>query len=73
MRSAGTRTPDLYRVKNELKSLNPFACLAFPAFTPSIKAPICHSFVDEFLSMLGTRFGRYRTVRVFTRFSQDSE
>jgi hypothetical protein len=29
-----TRTPDLYRVKNEVNSLNPFACLTFPVSTP---------------------------------------
>ncbi len=26
----GTRTPDLYRVKSEVKPLQPFSCLAFP-------------------------------------------
>jgi hypothetical protein len=46
-----TRTADLYhRVKNEVKSLNPFACLAFPVFTRSIKAPICPSFGDELVT-----------------------
>ncbi len=28
-RHEGTRTPDLYRVKFDLKNLKPFACLAF--------------------------------------------
>jgi len=29
-RHVGTRTPDLYRVKLEVKRLQPFSCLAFP-------------------------------------------
>jgi hypothetical protein len=29
-RHVETRTPDLYRVKNEVSNLNPFICLAFP-------------------------------------------
>src|SRR5712691_5214414 len=29
-RHVGTRTPDLYRVKSEVKRLQPFSCLAFP-------------------------------------------
>jgi hypothetical protein len=49
----GTRTPDLYRLKNEVKSLNPFACLAFPVPTPTKKAPICPSFGDELVSPYG--------------------
>ncbi len=31
-RHVGTRTPDLYRVKNEVTTLKPFACFAFPHF-----------------------------------------
>jgi len=31
-RHVGTRTPDLYRVKNEVTDVNPFACLAFRIF-----------------------------------------
>jgi hypothetical protein len=49
-RPVGTRTPDLYRVKNEIKSLNPLGCLTLPGLTPSTKAPICPSFADELVT-----------------------
>jgi hypothetical protein len=43
-------TPDLYRVKNEVKKLNPFACLAFPVLTSPKKAPKYSSFGDELVT-----------------------
>jgi hypothetical protein len=51
----GDATPDLYRVKNEAKTLNPFACLAFPVSTPSKKALKCPSFGDELLTSFSIR------------------
>jgi hypothetical protein len=46
----GTRTPDLYRVKSEVKLLQPFSCLAFPFSQPrktALKPPI---FGDELVT-----------------------
>jgi hypothetical protein len=43
------RTADLYRVKKEVRKLNPFAYLAFPVLTSPKQAPECPSFGDEFL------------------------
>ncbi len=38
-RHVGTRTPDLYRVKSQVKPLQPFSCLAFP-FSETRKTPL---------------------------------
>ena len=49
-RHVGTRTPDLYRVKSEVKLLQPFSCLAFPFSQPrktALKPPI---FGDELVT-----------------------
>ena len=49
-RHVGTRTPDLYRVKSEVKPLQPYSCLAFPfSHLPKIalKQPI---FGDELVT-----------------------
>jgi hypothetical protein len=44
-----TRTPDLYRVKNEVATLNPFACFAF-RFSLVSKRTIFDGFGDELVT-----------------------
>jgi len=45
-----TRTPDLYRVKNEVINLKPFACFAFPNFTRLQNPRKLLVFGDEFVT-----------------------
>jgi hypothetical protein len=54
-RNVGTRTLDLYRVKSEVKPLQPFSCLAFPfSHLPktAVKQPIFGD-VTSFVSVNG--------------------
>src|SRR5271165_2337982 len=61
-RPVGTRTPDLYRVKNEVRELKPFACFAFPVLTTSKKALKWPSFGDELVTSFFVR-GQEQIIR----------
>ena len=66
-RHVGTRTPDLYRVKSEVKPLQPFSCLAFPFSEirkTALKQPI---FGDELVtsSVLANRWNPHFLQRGF--------